>query len=152
MAEEKSTINFSKQEEKKLVVVVLTRGYKVYNGGETAGFTPEVAQSLIKHGGATLSEHEDVWTLEDLGLGESKEASEDEGTTPDTRTHDLTVAEVEALVADVTDLTELQGLWEGEQGHPEHEEGRKGALEAIRFRSVQLKEEIEANDGTEGDG
>ncbi len=151
MAKERGTINFEKVEEKKLVTLLLTRNYKVYNGGETAGFEPKVASNLIYQGGATLSELEEVWTLEDLGLGEQQESSEDGDGEPDTRTHELTVAEVEALVADVTDLVELQGLWEGEQVNPEHEEGRKGALEVIRSRAAALKEEIENKDGEGND-
>ena len=152
MAKEKRVINFAKVEEKKLVTILLTHNYKVYNGGETAGFEPEVASNLIHQGGATLSELEEVWTLEDLGLGEQTESSEDGGDgEPDTRTHELTVAEVEELVAEVTDLTELQDLWEGEQRNPEHEEGRKGALEVIRSRANVLQEALETKDGEGND-
>lgn len=128
---------------KKLFAVTFLESVNVYREGETAGFNAEFVQRLVKAGKAKLYDPSQAAAL---GLAPAEKIAEE-----DHRTHGLSVAEVQTLVSEIDDLSILQKLWEGEQENPKSEDGRKGALDAIRERAMEVKSAIETEGNEDED-
>jgi hypothetical protein len=77
-------------------------------------------------------------------LAEALKPAAEDTVTQDTRTHALTVTQVQALLPSISTLPELQQLWEGEKLHPNHDGGRTGVLRLMQARAQELKHALES--------
>lgn len=122
------------------VVLRFVKPSPPYNSGEVAGFPPAQARAYLDAGIAHLEGEPEPVEETPPPSNPPGPGKQDDPPAVDNATHELSVDDVGKLAETITDPATIAALIAGEKAHPKFQDGRKGALEFLELRALELAE------------